>query len=600
MNETSQRHYSFGQFRLNLPDRLLTRNGVAVSLPPKAFDLLALLVESAGHLVDKARIIQTLWPDTFVEEANVPNLIGLLRKTLGDSSKEPKYIQTVPKLGYRFVAALSPLERKPRECTAGPGLAKIRIIAFPFRSDPYGAGASYLAYSLPEAIAATLAELNAFTVRSTQLATRFDPLVWDPKSVAAEADVDVILTGALARTEDRIHVTTELIDARGSTVLWSKVWVISVRDLHRLHSGVVQLIVRSLVRGAREDDEASIRSLDVPSAPSAYEYYLRANQLALKRTPENMALARDLYVASTEVDPNYAPAWARLGRCYHWLGKFSAQAIGSSAALTEAAFQRAFQLNPQLSIAHSAYTPFEADLGRAQQAMIRLLKTLEWSESNAEIFAALVHACRYCGQLGASITAHERAFRLDRHRHTSVAHTYFALGDYEKALHWYGTSGGLYLDVLALASMDRLDEASSLLWTRRDRFSMASVLMRSLECYLNGDPAGGLAALRGELSSCSQDPEAWFYMARQAARFGDVDLAHELVAKSAERGYCASVALKHDPWLESLRATPAFERLLSLVLARESVALDAFEEAGGERLLSRGQTLAPQLRAASR
>ena len=232
--------------------------------------------------------------------------------------------------------------------------------------------------------------------------------------------------------------------------------------------------------------------------------------------------------------------------------------------------------------------------------MIRLLKALEWSESNPEIFAALVHACRYCGQLGASITAHERAFRLDRHRHTSVAHTYFALGDYEKALHWYGTSGGLYLDVLALASMDRLDEASSLLWTRRDRFSMASVLMRSLECYLNGDPAGGLAALRGELSSCSQDPEAWFYMARQAARFGDVDLAHELVAKSAERGYCVSVALKHDPWLESLRATPAFERILSLVLARESAALDAFEEAGGERLLSHGQTLAPQLRAASR
>ena len=103
------------------------------------------------------------------------------------------------------------------------------------------------------------------------------------------------------------------------------------------------------------------------------------------------------------------------------------------------------------------------------------------NENNPEIFAALVHACRYCGQLDASIAAHERAFRLDRNFQTSVSHTYLALGDYEKALYWYGTMAGVYLDALALASMGRLQEASALLWTRRERTGLQPALINSLK-----------------------------------------------------------------------------------------------------------------------
>lgn len=544
--------------------------------------------KNAGHLLEKERIIQALWPKTFVEEANVANLIGLLRKTLGDSPARPEYIQTVPKRGYRFVAALLPLEQKSQATSVRPEAreqAGIRIIAFPFRSDPTGADASYLAYSLPEAIAATLAELNAFTVRSTQLAMRFDPMRWDPQSVAAEADVNVILTGALARVGERIQATTELIDAPTATVIWSKVWDIPARDLVRLHSGVVQLIVRSLVRRMREEGEAALADMESPRAPEAYELYLRANQLALKRSPENMALAQDLYVACTEADPNYAPAWARLGRCYRWLEKFAVPGVGVIGSAEEA-FQRAFRLSPHLAIAHSAYTPIQCDAGHAQEAMIRLLKMLEHNANNPELFAALVHACRYCGQLGASLAAHERAFRLDRNFPTSVAHTYFALCDYEKTLYWYDTKAGLYLDALALASMGRIKEASALLWTRRDRFCMQPALMNSLQYYLNDDPAKGLAALRNNVSVNAHDPEVWFYMARQAARFGDLDLGHDLLAQSVGRGYFSSWALAQDSWLDPLRKTPEFAGTLSIVQTREQAARCAFAEAGGDRIFN--------------
>jgi DNA-binding winged helix-turn-helix (wHTH) protein/tetratricopeptide (TPR) repeat protein len=583
MDGAGKEHYCFGEFRLDLTEGLLTRDDIPLPLPPKCFDLLALLVQNAGHLVEKDRILKTLWPDTFVEEANVPNLIGQLRKTLGDSLETPRYIQTVPKRGYRFVAPLLPPDHAACESSTGRQSrmqASIRIIAFPFRSDPAGAGTDYLAYGLPEAIGATLAELNLFTVRSTQLAMRFDPLRWDPQTVAEEADIDVILTGTLERAGERIHATTQLVDAPTGTVIWSKVWNIVAHDLSHFHSGVVQLIVRSLTRRTLENGEAATIGIDAPSSPEVYEIYLRANHLLRNRSPENFRLARDLYVACTNKDPGFAPAWARLGRCYRWQEKFDrfGNAIGNS---SEQAFQRAFQLNPQLVIAHCGYTPVQCDAGYAQDAMVRLLRVLEQNQNNPEIYAALVHACRYCGLLDVSLAAHTKAVQLDRHLLTSVAHTWFAAGDYEQALYWYDTKSGFYLDALALASMGRVGEASALLWTRRERFSVHPALMNSLQAHLENDPVRGLAALRMETPVTYRDPESHFYMARQAARFGDLPLANELLSQSVEWGYCSSVCLTQDAWFSPLRATPEFEQTLSVVQTRENAARCAFVEARG-------------------
>ncbi|HTQ57508.1 MAG TPA: winged helix-turn-helix domain-containing protein [Bryobacteraceae bacterium] len=576
----------FGEFRVDTAERLLARGDERIALPPKAFDLLALLAGNAGRLLTKKRIMDELWPATFVEEANLANLIGLLRKALADTRKTPAYIETVPKGGYRFVAPVGPGEPAARKSPVNwerRAAGGIRFIAFPFRSDA-PEGAEFLAHSLPEAIAATLAELNAFTVRSTRLAARFDRDRWDPCTVAAEADVDVILSGTVVRADGQIHATTELMDARSATVLWSKVWHVPAGELHLLHRGIVQLIIRSLIRRTREEG-GTARAIDTPGAGDAYELYLRANELSLKRSLENIALARDLYLECTEVDPEYAPAWARLARCYRWLEKFA----GTSAApagSTEAAFARAFQLNPHLAIAHSTYTPIQCDAGHAIDATVRLIGVLERNGSNPELFAALVHSCRYCGLLDASVAAHERAFQLDRNLPTSAAHTFFALGDYEKALHWYDTRTGMYLDVLALTMMGRLEDASALMWTRRDRLSMQPALMNSLWAYLIGDAASGMNALREAESRGMDDPEVLFYLARQAARFGDSFLALRLLTASVTRGYGSSRGLLDDPWLRVLHRSSEFEQILLTVRARERETHEAFLKAGGQRVLA--------------
>src|SRR5262249_52419903 len=98
--------YEFGSFRLNPSERLLLREGQVIPLAPKAFDLLLVLVERHGHLVEKEELLKLVWADSFVEEANLSVKMSALRKALGESPGEAQFIETIPKRGYRFIAAV--------------------------------------------------------------------------------------------------------------------------------------------------------------------------------------------------------------------------------------------------------------------------------------------------------------------------------------------------------------------------------------------------------------------------------------------------------------------------------------------------------------
>jgi len=579
--------YTFGPFDLDTEKHTLLRTGAPIALPPKCFDLLCTLIRSHGRLIEKDHLMRLLWPNTFVEEANLSNLIAVLRKALGDSPAQSRYIQTVPKLGYRFAAPVaSPVEVLSR--AHGPAIVEIsraiRIIVFPFRAGAELDDHACLTHDLPAAIASTLAELSAFTVRSVQSAMAFDPVHWNPKAVAKEADVDYIVAGSLAPCDAGIHADIQMIHAESGTLQWSKSWDISRSELVRLHQGVVHLIVHTLVRAAG-DGSVPLAQIGTPAHPEAYNAYLLANQLCSKRTPENMALARDLYIACLEKDPDFAPAWARLGRCYHFIAKFGTEK-SIDHHLVHGAFERAFAVNPDLVLAHSLYTPIQADAGDAQNAVVRLLRQLTSHPNATDLFVALVHACRYCGLFDASLAAHNRALQLDPRARTSVTHTHFALGDYERALFWYGTGAGIYLDATILACMGREQEASALMWTRKAKMDLMSGPMRSLDAWLRGDLVTGIAILRAELNAPIADPEARFYLARQAAKFGEIDLANSLLKQSVEAGYFSTFTLQRDPWLIPLHATPEFSRIFESAQTREEKARVAFLNADGERILS--------------
>src|SRR6185503_6505442 len=117
--------FEFGPFQLDLNDRLLTREGEVISLRPKATEILVKLVTNAGQLIKRDELLKEVWPDTFVEESNLSQTIFTLRKALGDNRTEPRYIETVPRRGYRFVAVVKDEAAKKHQALLATSTAPI-------------------------------------------------------------------------------------------------------------------------------------------------------------------------------------------------------------------------------------------------------------------------------------------------------------------------------------------------------------------------------------------------------------------------------------------------------------------------------------------
>jgi tetratricopeptide (TPR) repeat protein len=295
-----------------------------------------------------------------------------------------------------------------------------------------------------------------------------------------------------------------------------------------------------------------------------------------------------------EEDPRYAPAWARLGRCYWLIGK-GGEEREENVRRAEECFERALTLNPELPLAHNLYALLEIDRGRPQDAMVRLLKRARSGGAQAELYASLVQACRFCGLLEASVAAHERARQLDRNILTSVDHTYWQLGDYDRALE--STERTYYGE----ASMTNRG-MQAVIWSEQGRKEEAIQRMRELEQaklteFFRTMSASLRAAWEGQREESLEaaervialfpDPETVYWMARVLAHFGERERALAALNRSLERGFiCVYRGLtRADPWLESLRESP---ELYDLVRRAESLyrqAVAAFQEAGGEQLL---------------
>ena len=461
-----------------------------------------------------------------------------------------------------------------------------RLIALPFCILRRNEETDFLAYSLPDAISASLSAADGIIVRSSLIASRFDgPL--DPRRIAMEAEVDVIVTGSLVRAGDCLRLTCQLVEAPGGAVMWSDTAVAPVKDLFQLQDELCKRIAQSLMLPLSEREHRILRH-DRPSTARAYEYYLRANQIAAVRSLDNMALARDLYLQCLEEDPEYAPGWARLGRAYRFLEKFGDDGENNLARAGDA-FRKAFAFSPDLPIAHNLFTTIECDQGNALTAMLRLLDRARFRRNDPELFAGLVQACRYCDELAASIAAHHRARHLDPHIATSVAHTYFLMGDYQKTIESYGTKGGFYLDCAALAMLGENQEALARL-RAREQAGVATgavrAIMQSLRAYLEGDIAGSLNAIEASETLTRRDSEILFYTARHLARIEEHQRALRVLSNVLENGFlCGSAISSRDPWLARLHSSRECRQLLEQAEQRRNRAHAGFLEADGPQLL---------------
>jgi serine/threonine-protein kinase len=465
--------------------------------------------------------------------------------------------------------------------------ALTRLVVLPFRVLRPDPETDFLAFSLPDAIATSLSGIGSLVLRSTAVGARFAADAPDLKVLAAEADVDHVVMGTLLRAGDQLRAAAQLVAAPSGTLLTSHTVQSSLGDLFRLQDDIAGRVVAALSLPLTGGPAPP--APDAPHNARAYELYLRANELA--RTYDGLPRARDLYQRCVELDPGFAPAWARLGRCHRVIGKYIDGAPESDARAAEA-FGRALSLNPGLSLGHKYYANLEADTGEAQRAMVRLLGEAQRHGNDPELFAGLVHACRYCGLFDQSIAAHAEARRLDPHIPTSMEQTLLMTGDLDRLLAVQrpavdaGADEGIRAIALGLAG--QRDEARRRLSEMRKhvRIPAFQSWIDYLSTWLENrslDMVVRLSALQA--LKIQEDPEAIFLEGWLLCDAGDHARGLGYLQRAIAKGYFVSPTLASRVQFDALRTDPVFASLVADADAGRQRALDAFREAGGEKLL---------------
>jgi TolB-like protein/tetratricopeptide (TPR) repeat protein len=490
-----------------------------------------------------------------------------------------------PDARYQTAAAMATDLRAEAGAMIGSAVAlrpTVRLVVLPFRLLRADEETAFLEGALPEAITASLSSVRTVVVRSNSAALRYGSSA-DLGRVARELDVDHVLTGTILRSGDQLRVTCQLVGAPGGDLRWSETVQVPVGDLFEVQDSLSRRIVRSLPLA--DSDDSTLVPQDVPASPRAYELYLRANQLSYD--DPQWALAKSLYEQCVKIDPSYAPAWARLGRINRVIGKFDERAPRPSYQAAEANFRRALELNPDLSIGHTQFAYLEAESGRSEAALLRLLTRLQRQPNDPDLFGALCHVSRYCGLLDVSVAAHKRARMLDPKILTSVVHTFMMLGDYASVLKEARNDPRSSI-FIALAHRElggSLEEALPVLNTERSRLRSLSLPFRAaFEGVMRGDRAMTRAAGLELIDDEFPDGEGFYYMARALARVGELELATEAFARAVRSFFCVP-GMDRDRWIDPLRGRADFEAALASARERHLRTVAQFESAGGRYLI---------------
>ena len=203
--------YEFGDYRLDAGKLLLSRGGRHVPLTPKVFDTLLLLVKRKGEVLEKEELLRAIWPDTIVEENNLNQNISTLRRVLGESRGENRYIATVPGRGYRFISEVQTLSRR----SMGPP-EHVRIGVLPFENIGAGLDREYLADGLTEETIASLGQIDPqhlSTIGRTSVMS-YKRTTKSLAEIGRELDATYLVESSLRAEGDRLRITSKLIRVR--------------------------------------------------------------------------------------------------------------------------------------------------------------------------------------------------------------------------------------------------------------------------------------------------------------------------------------------------------------------------------------------------
>jgi TolB-like protein/DNA-binding winged helix-turn-helix (wHTH) protein/Flp pilus assembly protein TadD len=388
----------FGVFEVDLRSGELRKNGLRIKLQEQPFQVLAMLLERPRGLVTRDELHKRLWPaDTFVDfDHGLNKAINKIREALGDSAENPRFVETVARRGYRFLAevtVLSELPAKPATRNRHPpwplawkisgfamALVLVSLTAWIFRSrirPPPGiqslavlpleslsgdASQDYFADGMTDELITDLGQISALRVISRTSVMSYKGTRKPLPQIARELNVDAVVEGTVLRSGQQVRITAQLIQASADKHLWAQSYEGDLRDTLALQNKVARAVAEQIRINLNPQEQAALKNVKVVN-PDAYEAYLKGRYFWNKRTADGLKKAIDYFNQAIEKDPNYAQAYTGLADSYALLGDWEYGVLAPKEAFprAKAAATKALELDSTLGEAHTSLA-FSLDL----------------------------------------------------------------------------------------------------------------------------------------------------------------------------------------------------------------------------------------------
>lgn len=452
--------FRVGEFLIESELNCVTDSEQSSRLEPKVMQVLLCLVDHAGEVVGKEELIRTVWRDTFVTDDVLTRSISELRKAFKDQSKEPHYIQTIPRSGYRLIAKIE------KEVTVVRSM-----VVLPLNNLSGDPSQEYFADGMTEALISNLCQIRALRVISRLSSMRYKGTNKSLREIAGELNVDAMIEGSVQRSGGRVLVTARLIAAATDSLIWSREYDRDLRDVLKLQSEIAHAVTEEIRIQVTPDERtrlASARSVD----PLAHEAYLLGRYHLSKRNESDLSQAIKHFGRAIQIAPDYAAAYGGLAEAWKengiWGGKpYREVEVQARAAVLKAIelddqlaeghmmlgqlkfiydwewigaeweFRRALELDPGKSYVHRSFATFLMALGRFAEAISEIQQAIQLdpfaSDKQSDYGRILYRARKY----EEAIAPLKRAIELeprDYSAHVRLGDVYAILGRFDEAI----------------------------------------------------------------------------------------------------------------------------------------------------------------------
>jgi TolB-like protein len=375
--------FRFGDFELDLDRYELRRRGEVVKTEPRVLEVLNFLIARRERVVPKEELLDSIWSDVHVSESALTTTIRDARRALGDGSGESKWIRTIYGRGFRFVGDV--IDHATPAPVAQPATSRRKSIAvMPFTDLSPNQDQGHFCDGIAEELINTLTRISELRVisRSAAFDFRSDD---DVRALGEKLGVDHILRGSVRKADDRLRISTHLVDTHTGHHIWSERYDRELGDIFALQEEIAETTTRVLLGVLSDRNRTAIRS--TPVRLDAYEFYLKGRNYLKQKTLDGVASALGMFETALEFDAEYAPAYAGLADAL--AEQYEQSRDAKLLARADTASRRAVELAPHLAEAHVCRGNVLALEKRFSEAAAAFQIALSISPASATVRAAL-------------------------------------------------------------------------------------------------------------------------------------------------------------------------------------------------------------------